>query len=379
VSRSLDVVVLGLSVSSSWGNGHATTYRGLLRALARRGHRVTFLERDTPWYAGNRDMPQPEFCRLELYDSLAELRDRFAHAVRDADLVIVGSYVPEGVDVGEWVIRTARGATAFYDIDTPVTLAKLARGDDEYLTAALIPRYDAYLSFTGGPTLDRLEREYGSPMARALYCSVDPALYFPEPVETRWDLGYMGTYSDDRQPTLNELLVQTARVWPRGRFTVVGPQYPEHLHWPRNVQRIGHLAPREHRAFYNAQRFTLNVTRADMVAAGWSPSVRLFEAAACGTPIVSDYWDGLDDILEIGTEVLVARSAADVLEYLREMPEEERSAIGVRARERVLAAAHRAAELEQYALELLGGDEPARRAAGRVRESHAEPITPTAA
>jgi spore maturation protein CgeB len=382
VSRSLDVVVLGLSVSSSWGNGHATTYRGLLRALARRGHRVTFLERDTPWYAGNRDMPQPEFCRLELYDSLAELRDRFAHAVRDADLVIVGSYVPEGVDVGEWVIRTARGATAFYDIDTPVTLAKLARGDDEYLTAGLIPRYDAYLSFTGGPTLDRLEREYGSPMARALYCSVDPALYFPEPVETRWDLGYMGTYSDDRQPTLNELLVQTARVWPRGRFTVVGPQYPEHLHWPRNVQRIGHLAPREHRAFYNAQRFTLNVTRADMVAAGWSPSVRLFEAAACGTPIVSDYWDGLDDILEIGTEVLVARSAADVLEYLREMPEEERSAIGARARERVLAdhtAAHRAAELEQYALELLGGDEPARRAAGRVRESHAEPITPTAA
>lgn len=385
--RSLDVVVLGLSVTSSWGNGHATTYRGLLRELARRGHRVTFFERDMPWYAGNRDMPQPEFCRCELYDSLAELRDRFARDVRDADLVIVGSYVPQGVEVGEWVIRTTHGATAFYDIDTPVTLAKLARGDDEYLSRALIPRYDAYLSFTGGVTLDRLEHEFGSPMARALYCSVDPALYFPEATDVQWDLGYMGTYSDDRQPTLTELLIEPARSWTHGRFAVVGPQYPKRLRWPRNVERIGHLAPREHRAFYNAQRFTLNVTRADMVAAGWSPSVRLFEAAACGTPIVSDYWDGLDDILSLGSEVLLARSAADVLEYLREMPEEQRRAIGDRARARVLAehtAAHRAAELEQYALELLGDtkaehDRAHSQARETARRTRAEPITPTAA
>lgn len=358
----LSFVVLGLSITSSWGNGHATTYRGLLRELAARGHDVLFLERDVPWYADNRDLPRPRFCRVALYDGVAELRARWVAAVREADVVIVGSYVPEGVAVGAWVTRTARGATAFYDIDTPVTLAKLARGDTEYLTPALVARYHAYLSFTGGPTLERIERDYGSPMARALYCSVDPALYYPEHAAPRWDLAYMGTYSDDRQPTLDRLLLEPARRWPRGRFAVVGPQYPPAIAWPANVEREDHLAPREHRAFYNAQRFTLNVTRADMVAAGWSPSVRLFEAAACGTPIVSDYWDGLAEVLAPEREILVARSADEALAYVREIPDAERRALGARARARVLAqhtAAHRAEELEAYALELLGRRRPA--------------------
>lgn len=353
--EALRLVVLGLSITSSWGNGHATTYRGLLREFAARGHDVLFLERDVPWYAEHRDLPHPPFCRTILYSSVAELRDRFAAEVRAADLVIVGSYVPEGVAVGEWVTRTARGATAFYDIDTPVTLARLARGDTEYLSPELVPRYDAYLSFTGGPTLERLEREYGSPLARALYCSVDPALYHPEPTAVRWDLGYMGTYSDDRQPTLDRLLVEPARRWSAGRFAVAGPQYPDDIEWPAHVQRIAHLPPEQHRAFYNAQRFTLNVTRADMIAAGYSPSVRLFEASACGTPIISDYWHGLDALLAVGSEVLVARTADDTLGYLRDLPDGERRAVGERARARVLSAhtaAHRAAELEAYAVEL---------------------------
>jgi len=258
--------------------------------------------------------------------------------------------------VGEWATATARGLCAFYDIDTPVTLAKLARGDHEYLTPALVARYGLYLSFTGGPTLRRLERELGSPMARALYCSVDPALYHPEAAELRYDLGYMGTYSDDRQPTLDRLLVEPARRWPAGRFVVAGPLYPDAIAWPPNVERVTHLAPREHRAFYRAQRFTLNVTRADMVAAGWSPSVRLFEAAACATPIVSDWWPGLDEVLAPGREILVARSADDALRAARDLPDADRLAMGEAARARVLAAhtaAHRAAEFEAYAAEAL--------------------------
>jgi len=352
----LDIVIIGLSITSSWGNGHATTYRGLVRALHARGHRVLFLERDVEWYASNRDLPRPSFCRVELYDRVAELSTRFADEVRDAHLVIVGSYVPDGVEVGEWVTRTAQGATAFYDIDTPVTLAKLAGDAAGYLTRALVPRYDLYLSFTGGPTLERVERELGSPMARALYCSVDPVLYYPESVPLRWDLGYLGTYSDDRQPTLDRLLLEPARRWADGRFAVMGAMYPESLTWPPNVRHGCHLSPAEHRAFYCAQRFTLNVTRADMVAAGWSPSVRLFEAAACGTPIVSDHWNGLDELFRPGDEVLVARSSEDVLGILRELTEQERRRIGARARARVLAshtAAHRALELEEYAAELL--------------------------
>jgi spore maturation protein CgeB len=353
----MNIVILGLSITSSWGNGHATTYRGLVRELAANGHEVLFLERDVPWYAGNRDLPEPPYCTTRLYRGLAQLRQRYTRHVREADLVIVGSYVPEGVAVGEWVTETAEGVTAFYDIDTPVTLAKLARGDFEYLSPHLIPRFDLYLSFTGGPTLRKIERKYGAPRARALYCSFDPGQYYPRAARVRWDLGYLGTYSDDRQPTVEKLLNDPARRWPDGRFIVAGPQYPEELTWPRNVERVQHLPPREHRRFYNAQRFTLNVTRAEMIRAGWSPSVRLFEAAACGVPIISDWWDGLDSLFAPGSEILIARTSRDVLRFLRNIDEDERRAIALRARARALAghtAAHRARELEGYVAEVVG-------------------------
>ena len=354
----MKVVILGLSITSSWGNGHATTFRGLVRELVRRGHDLTFLERDQPWYAANRDLPDPPWGRTVLYGSVDELRERHADAVRDADLVIVGSYVTEGVAVGDWVQQEANGIKAFYDIDTPVTLAKIARGDHEYLHPRQIPGYDLYLSFTGGPTLQRLEQEFGSPRARALYCSFDPALYFPEPQPLRWDLGYMGTYSDDRQPSVEAFLLGAARAHPQGRFIVAGPQYPGTEHWPANVTHQPHLPPAEHRRFYNSQRFTLNVTRQDMIRAGWSPSVRLFEAAACGTPIVSDRWAGIETLLVPGQEILLVDGTADVLHILRHFGEDERLRLAERARQRILrehTAEHRAVELEGHAMALLSG------------------------
>ncbi len=347
------IVVCGLSITSSWGNGHATTYRALLRELAKRGHDILFLERDAYWYANNRDLPEPPYCRTEVYSSVEELKDRFTPEIRRADVVIVGSYVPEGVRVGHWVTRTAKGLTAFYDIDTPVTLAKLERGDEEYLSPELISKYHLYLSFTGGPTLHYLEQHYGSPAARVLYCSVDPETYFPEPCPKKWMLGYLGTYGADRQPTLESLLVEPARRLKDAGFVVAGPMYPKETAWPENVQRTDHLPPAEHRGFYNSQHYTLNVTRADMIRAGYSPSVRLFEAAACGTPIISDYWDGLDSILKIGKEILVAATPEDSLSYLQELSETQRRRIGEAGLKRVLAqhtAAHRAAELESYIL-----------------------------
>jgi spore maturation protein CgeB len=356
MTQSLRIVILGLSITSSWGNGHATTYRGLVRELVRRGHDLLFLERDVPWYANHRDLANPPYGRTELYGSLDELRERFGSEVRDADVVIVGSYVPDGAAVGDWVQSRARGLAAFYDIDTPVTLAKLARGEHEYLRPDQIAGYDLYLSFTGGPTLRRLEQEFGSPRARVLYCSVDPELYFRDPRPFEWDLGYMGTYSDDRQPTVNELLLEPARRLPAARFIIAGPQYPETETWPANVLHQPHLPPAEHRAFYNSQRFTLNVTRADMIAAGWSPSVRLFEAAACGTAIVSDRWAGIESLLVPGEEILLAASAQEVVEILRTTTEKQRLQLSVRARQRILAehtAAHRAEQLEGYAIDLL--------------------------
>jgi spore maturation protein CgeB len=357
------IVFLGLTITSSWGNGHATTYRGLVRELVRRGHDVLFLERDVAWYASNRDLPNPPYGRTALYASVAELRTRFAADVRAADLVVVGSYVPDGVAVGEWVCGTARGVTAFYDIDTPVTLAALAAHRCEYLNAGLIPRYDLYLSFTGGPTLRRLERKCGAQMARPLYCSFDPAAYHPEPREPRWDIGYMGTYCATRQPGLGRLLLDAAQQLPDRRFVVAGPSYPDTVVWPANVDRIDNLPAHEHRAFYTAQRFTLNLTRADMIRAGYSPSVRLFEAAACGVPIVSDYWKGLDTLFRPGREILISTSAADTVRILAGTTERERVALARRARQRVLAshtAEHRAVQLEGYLAE---ARERARRAA----------------
>lgn len=375
-SPTLSIVILGLSITSSWGNGHATTYRGLMRELTRRGHRVTFLERNLPWYAANRDLPTPPYGRTFVYSGLAQLKRRFARLIGEADLVMVGSFVPEGVEVGEWVVRRAHGITAFYDIDTPITLGKLARGDTDYLSRALVRRYDLYLSFTGGPVLEHLERRFGARMARPLYCSVDPGLYAPERRAARWDLGYMGTYSDDRQPVLERLLCDAARAWPEGRFAVAGPQYPKNIRWPGNIRRWQHLAPNRHRAFYTAQRFTLNVTRDAMVRAGWSPSVRLFEAAACATPVISDVWPGIDSFFVPGKEILLARSARDSLAFLRGLSEEERLAIGAAARARVLAnhtAAHRAAELEAYLLAMLGNTPPVLSRNTRALQDAAKP------
>jgi spore maturation protein CgeB len=351
----MKIVILGLSITSSWGNGHATTYRALVRGLAARGHRVLFLERQAPWYADNRDLPRPPYCALDLYDDVTDLENRYGQEIADADVVMVGSYVANGVAVAELVLQTARGCTAFYDIDTPVTLAALQRGAAPYLERRQLPRFDLYLSFTGGPTLRRLERQFGAVRARALYCSVDPEVYARDPgVSQTVDFGYLGTYSEDRQAKLQALLIEPACRWPRGRFVIAGPQYPASIAAPANVERITHLAPAEHTPFYNRLRFTLNVTRRDMVVAGFSPSVRLFEAAACGTPIVSDDWPGLSTFLTPGEEILLARDGTDVLRYLRELPESERIRIGERARDRVLqshTSAHRAEEFERYVAE----------------------------
>jgi spore maturation protein CgeB len=340
----MKLIVLGLTLSSSWGNGHATTFRALLSAFSRRGHEVLFLERDKPWYAAQRDLPDPEFCQLAYYDSVAEL-DRWRNDVRAADAVMVGSYVPDGVEVGRWVQTCAQGVTCFYDIDTPVTLAKLERGDFEYLSPEIIPGYDIYFSFTGGPTLTRLEKQFGSPCARPLYCSVDAERYRPLGKPKRWDLSYLGTYSPDRQPTLEKLLIKPARALPNKRFVVAGPQYPADIAWPSNVERIEHVAPADHPAFYAESATTLNVTRADMIAAGWSPSVRLFEAAACGTPVISDVWDGIEDFFAPELEIVLARSTGDVVAALSQ----DLQAIGTNACTVALAghtAEHRAAELE---------------------------------
>ncbi len=363
MSHELRFIVLGLSITSSWGNGHATTYRSLLPALARRGHQVLFLERDMPWYASPRDLRTLPGVPIALYDSIGDLRSRFGHDLLHADVILLGSYVPEAKQIGAWLTRHARGVVAFYDIDTPITIAALeAHRPCAYVSRSLLQRYDLYLSFSGGPALRRLEA-LGARRARPLYCAVDPDQHLPVIQPARWDLGYLGTYADGRQPALRTFLLDQAAEG-RGRFVVAGSLYPQGMSWPDAVDRIEHLPPTDHSAFYSAQRFTLNLTRADMRRLGYSPSVRLFEAASCGATIITDVWDGLSSFFVPFAEVLPAGSRDEVESYLRDLTDTARRRIGEQARQRILAchtADQRAHTLETYIRELRGGSTDERR------------------
>jgi spore maturation protein CgeB len=348
----MKLVVFGLTISSSWGNGHATTYRALLRAFRERGHEITFYEWDAPWYRGNRDLARPGFVELKLYEEWDAVAPRAIAEAKEADAVIVGSYVKDGPRVIDALAEAGVDPLFFYDIDTPVTVAALRKGGTEYLRPDQVPLFTRYVSFTGGPFLHEvLERELGAREARPLYCSVDVDRYQPTEIDPLLvsDLAYMGTYAPDRQPVLERYLLEPARRMPDRKFYVAGPQYPADTAWPKNVLHNPHLPPSLHPVFYSSARWQLNATRADMVAAGWSPSVRLFEAAACGAAIISDRWPGIDHFLTPGKEILLPSTTEEVVQILADTHDDDRRAIGLAARARIVAehtAEHRAEELE---------------------------------
>ena len=343
------LTIFGLTVSSSWGNGHATLWRGLIRALGAAGHHVTFVERDVPWYADARDLHDLPGGRLFLYREWGEvLAER--RALLDADAVIVTSYCPDAVAATRLIEDEAGGRRVFYDLDTPVTLAALAAGVAvPYLPPEGLGGFDLVLSYTGGPALDALRERLGARRVAPLYGHVDPAAHRPvHPQEMfRGDLSYLGTWAADRQPLVDALFLGPADAAPDRRFVLGGSGYPADFAWRPNVWFMGHVGPADHPAFFCSSRLTLNVTRADMAAYGWCPSGRLFEAAACGVPIVSDGWPGLDAFFTAGEDILLAREANDVLAALA-LSDAELSRIAAAARARVLArhtSAARAAEL----------------------------------
>ncbi len=351
----MKIVVFGLSVTSTWGNGHGTTYRALLRSLYERGHDITFFEKDVEWYASNRDLPNPDFCRVILYDEWKDVLPKVRREIDYADIAVVGSYFPDGIRAIDEMLDADIAIKAFYDIDTPITMKKLREeGSAEYLHSRQIVALDLYFSFTGGPMLRDIEQDFGVGRAAPLYCSFDPHEYrrFPRNQQLLCDLSYMGTYAPDRQPKVDELLSEPARRLTDRKFILAGPQYPKHICWPANVRRIQHLRPQLHAEFYSSSRFTLNVTRRDMMMAGHSPSVRLFEAAACGAAIISDNWAGLDSFFLPGQEILLSNSYQDVVHYLTQLTEAEIHSIGEAAQARVLAehtSARRAVEFEREA------------------------------
>ena len=346
------LAIFGLTLSSSWGNGHAVTYRSLLSGWRQLGHQAVFYELQQEWYQSNRDLPHPGFCELYLLETRAQMLAAARSAVLDADAVLVGSFTPHATVLLDTLLAADHSRIAFYDIDTPITLDALRRGVCEYLRPEHIPALDAYFSFTGGPLLAELARCFGTRQAVPLYCSFDPEVYYPARAGETFapqlsnDLSYMGTYTPDRQSKLKRLLLAPARQLPQARFLIAGPLYPDAAQWPPNVRHVIHLYPRDHRGLYASSRFCLNLTRQAMVEAGYSPSIRMFEAAACGAVIVSDPWPGLDGFFQPGVEILVASETGEMLEILRSR--DPLTQLRAAARARVFEShtgRHRAAEL----------------------------------
>lgn len=342
-------VIFGLTISSSWGNGHATLWRGLCRALADRGHAIQFLERETPYYGAHRDLSDPPGTTLVLYPEWESVRDRAEQAVRAADVSVVTSYCPDALEASALVGRAA-GARVYYDLDSPVTLSRLRSGEAvAYLPREGLGTFDVVLSYAGGPALEEIRSRLSARRVVPLYGSVDPAVHRPAAPDPslEGDLSYLGTYAADRQAALERLFLEPARRLPERRFVLGGSLYPAPFPWTPNVHYVRHVPPDRHGAFYSSSRFTLNVTRGPMLDTGHCPSGRLFEAAACGTAIVTDRWPGLEAFFEPGREIVVADGADDVERALR-MDAAEAASIGAAARRRVLAehtAGHRAEEL----------------------------------
>jgi spore maturation protein CgeB len=349
----MKLVIFGLTVSSSWGNGHATLWRGLCNALARQGHEVKFFEQDVSYYANYRDLTLPETYELVLYSSWPDVDSLAKSAVSQSDVAMITSYCPDALAACGLVLES-KAVKIFYDLDTAVTLENFrANGAVDYIPAYGLADFDLVLSYVGGRALDEMRELFDAKRVAPLYGSVDPEVHKPVAPSSHYDndLSYLGTYAADRQSTLQTLFLEPAHRLPQRKFMLGGAQYPDDFPWNKNVWFVDHVPPPEHPAFYSSSRTTLNVTRSAMARFGYCPSGRLFEAAACETPVVSDSWDGLDEFFEPGREILVASSADDVVNAIQ-LGREELRQIGRAARERVFSA-HTADHRSRELLELV--------------------------
>ncbi|MDB5305198.1 MAG: hypothetical protein JWM97_2747 [Phycisphaerales bacterium] len=356
----MKIVIFGLTVTSSWGNGHATLWRGLCKSLARQGHSVVFFERHMPYYASQRDLDYLPGCWLDVYGEWEEVLPRARAEVNGADVAMTTSYCPDAVVASDLILGSRATLKVFYDLDTPITLSRLAAGEDVfYVPPRGLKDFDLVLSYTGGAALDALQTRLGARRVAPLYGHVDPQVHYPVTPQPayRSDLSYLGTYASDRQAALEALFVEPARRLPGRKFLIGGAQYPADFPWTGNIFFVRHMPPSEHPAFFCSSRLTLNVTRRGMAEMGYCPSGRLFEAAACGCPMLSDHWDGLESFYEPGREILIAREAGDVTAAL-ELSDAELARIAGTARERTLSeytSARRAVDLLN-ALEAAAGE-----------------------
>ena len=358
---------IGSSLVSCYWNGAATYYRGLLRALAARGHEITFLEPDAFGRQANRDIPDPDWARVVVWPATPEGMARALDEAGAADLVVKASGVgvfDRELEAAVPSLRRPGNLVAFWDVDAPATLDR-TEADPADPFRALAPRYDVVFTYGGGDPVVRAYGRLGARICVPVYNALDPATHHPVPPDPRFagiDLGFLGNRLPDREARVEEFLLGAAARLPGRRFLLGGAGWEDKAGVPANVRRLGHVGTADHNAFNSSCRAVLNVNRASMAAYGFSPPTRIFEAAGAGACLVTDAWEGVEAFLEPGREILVARDGAEVAAHLDGLDPARARAIGRAALARVLAGHtyDRRAALVEAALEGRDGHLPAR-------------------
>ena len=338
----LDIAFFGSSLVSAYWNGAATYYRGIVRALAGRGHRVTFYEPDAFDRQRHRDMPDPDWATVVVYPGEGDdgVR-RCLDAAATADVIVKASGVGVFDELLEAAVPEVGGAGTlriFWDVDAPATLARM-HGDPADPFRAQVPKYDAVLTYGGGPPVVAAYEKLGARLCEPIYNALDPSTHFPVPPLSRFAaaLTFLGNRLPDREARVQDFFLDAARALPGEPCLLGGSGWGEGIELPDNVRNLGHVSTNDHNALNRSPKAVLNVSRESMAATGFSPATRVFEAAGASACLITDAWEGVDLFLEPGREVLVAESGADVAEHVRSLTEERSREIGEAALARVLA------------------------------------------
>ena len=352
MKRGLEIAFFGSSLVSAYWNGAATYYRGIIRALAERGHRVTFYEPDAFGRQQHRDIADPKWARVVVYPADADSVVRCLRQARASDLLVKASGVgvfDELLEAEVLAQRTPSNQVVFWDVDAPATLERLTAPPAEPFRP-LVSQYDLIFTYGGGEPVVRAYRRFGAKRCVPIYNALDPTTHFPVSAEARFacDLAFLGNRLPDREARVEEFFFAAARRVPQSSFLLGGNGWQDHP-LPKNVRYLGHVYTRDHNALNCTAKAVLNVSRSSMARFGFSPATRVFEAAGAGACILTDDWEGIGQFLEPGAEILVAGDGAAVADLLQATSTSQAKLLGAAARRRILAEhtyAHRAAAVE---------------------------------
>jgi spore maturation protein CgeB len=348
------LAMFGSSLVSAYWNGAATYYRGILHALHDCGVNIVFYEPDAYERQLHRDIPDPEWARVVVYPATGEGVEHALEDAKRADILVKAS----GVGVFDELLEAAipeiardKHMTVFWDVDAPATLERMrARADDPF--RAHVHRYDLVLTYGGGaPVVDEYQY-FGARRCVPIYNALDPSTHYPVPFDQRYesDLAFLGNRLPDREERVRQFFLEPARRLPRCRFVLGGSGWGEGIDLGENVRYVGHVYTRDHNAFNCSPRMVININRDSMAQTGFSPPTRVFEAAGASACLICDAWQGIEEFLEPGREVLCAESGEDVAVFVSSVSPSQAARIGAAARKRVLSQhtyGHRAALLDK--------------------------------